>query len=98
MELEQARREVARWRILVILYSGRPGSVDESVILRTINDCELNVTQTELRRELEYLKGRKLIVIKEGPKEWAAHLESCGVDIVEYTVPCRPGIARPEKW
>ena len=29
---------------------------------------------------------------------WFADLTSLGVDIAEYTVDCRAGIARPEKY
>jgi hypothetical protein len=34
---------------------------------------------------------------RNGPV-WSAELTHHGVDIVEYTVDCFPGIARPPKW
>ena len=29
---------------------------------------------------------------------WFADLTRIGVDLAEYTIPCEPGIARPEKY
>ncbi|EFG6587636.1 hypothetical protein BMN62_003805 [Escherichia coli] len=58
-----------------------------------------DTTQLELRRELDYLADRKMVELEKRPSgDWFADLSRLGVDIVEYTVECGPGIARPEKY
>jgi hypothetical protein len=37
-------------------------------------------------------------VDKKPDGRWHCDLTSLGTDIAEYTVDCRPGIARPEKY
>ena len=97
--LERARRETARWRILRILDAGRPARVSEQVILMALNDAEVELTPAALRRELDYLRDRGLVVLHDERTEtWRASLTREGVDVVEYTVECEPGIARPPKW
>jgi len=99
IDIEKSRRETARWRILVALNAARPGGAYEGLILSILVDCDLLSTPSEVRRELDYLRDRKLIEIDgEDSGRWYAHLTRCGVDLVEYTIPCDPGIARPEKW
>lgn len=99
IDLDQANREEARWRILRCLDAGRPLSVSETIIFRVLSDLSLPTTPHGLRRELGYLEGRALIKISntETPT-WSAELTRDGVDLVEYTVPCGAGIARPKKW
>jgi hypothetical protein len=98
-DLEKAQREEARWRILRALDAGRPRPGSETILLRTLEDIELPITAHQLRRELDYLKGRELIDLggTDGPV-WMASLTRVGIDLVEYTVPCEPGIARPKRW
>ncbi len=55
-------------------------------------------TALELRQQLDYLADRKMVDLNKAPHGlWFADLTSLGVDIAEYTVECRAGIARPEK-
>jgi hypothetical protein len=99
VDLEKAMREEARWRILKVLDAGRPRPVSETIILRTLQDIELQITPHQLRRELDYLRDRKLIDLQcDDCPTWAAELTRTGVDVVEYTIQCEPGIARPKKW
>src|SRR3569623_1079832 len=99
IDFEKAQREEARWRMLRALDAGRPRPVSETIVLRTLQDIELPLTPAALRRELDYLAHRDLIVVhgKDGPT-WTAELTRFGVDVVEYTIDCDPGIARPKKW
>lgn len=99
IDLEKAQREQVRWRILKALDAGRPSPVSEVVILQVIQDASLPITPHALRRELDYLENRQLVVIsgRQSPV-WSAELTHYGVDLVEYTVECLPGIARPQKW
>lgn len=99
VDLDRAQREEARWRILRALDAGRPLPVSETIILRTLQDIRLPMTPHGLRRELDYLETRELIEITgRAEPTWCAHLTRIGVDVVEYTVECDPGIARPPKW
>jgi len=100
IDLEKAQREQTRWRILKVLDAGRPLPVSEVVILQVLQDTALPITVSMLRRELDYLEDRKLVILHGRTKSpvWAAELTHFGVDIVEYTVDCFAGIARPPKW
>jgi hypothetical protein len=99
IDLEKAQREQTRWRMLKILDAGRPLPVSETVILQILQDAALPITPSMLRRELDYLADRRLVLITgQNSPVWAAELTRHGVDVVEYTVDCQPGIARPTKW
>lgn len=97
-ELERAQREEARWRVLAVLNAGRPQAVAETLILRVLTDIRLPMTPAQLRSEMQYLEQRKLISIdRSNATLWLCELTHLGTDVVEYTVPCNPGIARPER-
>lgn len=100
IDLERAQREEVRWRILRILDAGRPLPVSETIILRALSDAALRLTPSGIRKELDYLENRKLVEIHGRSAEpvWSAELTSLGVDVVEYTLPCNPGIARPQRY
>lgn len=99
VDLERAQRENLRWLILLTLQNARPLGAPESVILSVVQGVPMEVTVLELRRELSYLTDRGLIHVsgQSGP-QWHAQLTRQGVDVVEYTVPVEPGIARPVKY
>jgi hypothetical protein len=99
IDLEKAKRETLRWLILAALNAARPVGASEQIILMAVRGVINDVTQMFLRREMDYLECRKLIHIGErnGPS-WHGELTRDGVDVVEYTVACDPGIARPLKW
>lgn len=98
-DLEKKRREVLRWRILQTLNVGRPYPVGEDLLFSTVAGPDMPVTPMEIRRELDYLEDRKLIELSgKGSSTWSANLTRYGVDLVEYTIECDPGIARPRKY
>ena len=99
MDMEKTRRETIRWNILVAVNSGRPYPVAETLVLSAIQSVPLECTARELRRELDYLADRALVDLKrlEGAP-WLAELTRAGVDVIEYTVECDAGIARPKKY
>ena len=99
VDIEKAQRESTRWRILCVLQAGRPLPVSEDIIARALEDASMRITPSLLRRELDYLQDRKLVTLHglDSPV-WSAQLTHYGVDVVEYTVECFPGIARPRKW
>lgn len=96
-DLAKAKREQLRWQILMTLNAGRPVSLNEQFILGVVSDLPLDVTPLELRRELDYLEERGLVKLVR-KQLWTADLTRDGVDVVEYTVDCDPGIARPRKY
>lgn len=99
IDLERASRETARWLILVTLDKARPLGAAESLIASVLAAVPHPITTHELRRELDYLADRGLVEIKgRTTPQWHAALTRVGVDVVEYTVDCDPGIARPAKY
>lgn len=99
IDLEKNKREQLRWLILETLNAARPVGANEGLILNTVSAVQCDVTALELRRELDYLESRELAEItgKKTPM-WHAELTRIGVDVVEYTVDCDAGIARPNKY
>ncbi len=99
IDLEKVQREETRWRTLRVLDAGRPLAVAETVIWRALTDIDLPVTPHSIRRELDYLRDLGLVELagEDGPT-WRAALTARGVNVVEYTEPPPPGIARPKKW
>lgn len=93
------RRESLRWLLLLALNHSRPIAAHESLLLTTARGIYPDATDIELRRELSYLEERKMASIEKHPSGyWLSSLTALGMDIAEYTVPCHPGIARPEKY
>ena len=95
----KVRRESMRWNILLTLNNARPIGAYEELVLSTIQAIYPDATALELRRELDYLADRELIDLRKEPSgRWFADLIRYGVDVVEYTVDCDPGIGRPAKY
>ncbi|MEF3074108.1 hypothetical protein V2P20_03630 [Methylobacter sp. Wu1] len=98
-DLEKIRRESIRWQILLTLNNARPIGAFEKIVLSVIQSEYPDATQNEVRRELDYLHDRDLVKIDKRPDgRWFGEIARYGVDIVEYTLPVEPGIARPEKY
>ncbi|TCS38511.1 hypothetical protein EDC30_102250 [Paucimonas lemoignei] len=97
-DMEKARRETNRWLILQCLNCSRPLGAGEALLLSALADT-VEITQKELRCELDYLQERQLVELKgQDSPQWHARLTRTGIDLVEYTIPCEPGIARPQKY
>jgi len=92
---EQARTHEIRWRILRALDAGRPLPVSESLLFRVLVDVSLALTPQELRRELDYLQKAGLLTLTKQAEPWLAELTGTGIECVEYSSPCPPGIDRP---
>ncbi|MGP8432005.1 hypothetical protein ACT2FY_39450 [Paraburkholderia fungorum] len=99
-DVEKSRRENLRWLILLALNSAQPIGASEQIILSAIAPMIPDLTQLELRRGLDYLAERDLIMIagRDTQPAWFCKLHRHGIDVVEYTVPVEPGIARPAKY
>lgn len=98
---EHYRRQEIRWRFLAVCNAGRPQSIQEILMLRALEDINLNLTANELRREAAYLSEKGLIETRKpiNPENpWSFLLTATGVDVVDYSVDCPSGINRPEKY
>ncbi len=99
LDFGRARRENLRWLILLTLNHARPTDISETPILSVAQSQYPDATALELRREMDYLDSRALIVLTKQPGGlWLARLSRHGVDVCEYTVEVEPGIARPTKY
>lgn len=99
MEIAKARRESMRWNLLNTLHKARPLGAMDTLLLTVVQSIYQNTSVNELHSELEYLSDRKLVDITKQPDgHWHSKLTHYGIDIVEYTVDCYAGIARPPKY
>ena len=101
MQIDHARlrREAIRWLIILTLNNARPVGAFEGLVLSVAQSEYPDASALELRRELEYLHTRELVLLDKQPNgKWFACLKRLGVDVAEYTVACEPGIARPAKY
>ena len=99
IDLEQKKREEARWRTLRVVDAGRPIAVSEQIIWRVLADIKLLLSLNGVRRELVYLRDLGLVEIEnENGETWFARLTASGVDVVEYNFPAPAGVARPRKY
>ena len=98
MDIAKARHEELRWLILLALNAARPVGTSEVIVRRAIDPVIPGVTDLEIRCQLDYLAERNLVEMERDRPVWFAKINSHGIDIVEYTVVCHPGIARPANW
>lgn len=96
--MEKARREELRWVILRALYAAQEIGTSEIIVRSAIEGVIPDVTDVEIRRGLDYLEERKLVVVERNRPCWFSKINNHGIDFVEYTVDAYPGIARPAKW
>lgn len=95
----KVRRETMRWNILLVLNNARPVGAYEELVLAATQGMFPDASALEVRRELDYLADRDLVDLRKEPAgRWFAELKRYGVDVVEYTVECDPGIGRPAKY
>ncbi|ELE3262563.1 hypothetical protein RLQ91_002249 [Salmonella enterica subsp. enterica serovar Javiana] len=93
------RRESLRWCLLVALNKARPYTTSEQLLFDIARSVYPDTTKLEVRQELDYLSDRRLTEITKQPSGmWFADLTRTGIDLVEYTIPCEPGISRPDKY
>ena len=94
--MDKVRRES---NLMLALNKARPYTSNERFLLAVMQAIYPDATALELRRELDYLADRRMLeLVKEPSGTWFGDLTRLGVDVVEYTVDCGPGIARPQKY
>ena len=100
IRVNRGRCQHLRWLLLRCLYQALPEDQPELTLLAYAQRVGYpDVSLTEARSALKYLAGHDLVTyIGETSKQpWA--LTAHGIDVVEYTTPCPPGVARPSgKW
>lgn len=95
----KSRRETVRWLILLTLNAARPVGANELIVVDTVRAAQPDVTDREVRVEMDYLEERDLVELsRRDDPTWFGKLTRTGIDVVEYTVDCDPGIARPKKY
>lgn len=99
VDLLKVRRESMRWYLLNALDKARPLGALDVLLLDVVRSIYVDVTVNELHQQLDYLQGHGLIDIVKNPNgHWHSRLNYNGIDVVEYTVDCPKGIARPAKY
>lgn len=99
VDLVKARREGMRWNLLNTLDKARPLGAMDTLLLDVMRAIYPDTSAQELHVQLDYLQERRMVEIKKLPDgHWHARLDRYGIDCVEYTIDCQPGIARPEKY
>lgn len=99
IDMEKIRREQLRWLLLLVLDRARPYGLHENVLLGAAQDQFGDASGMEVRRALDYLEDRGLVVIDRSPSgPWRADITRAGTDMAEYNIDCEPGIARPQKY
>lgn len=95
-DVARKRREFTRWLVLLAANINRPVHSTVSFLLQVIRAEYPDLTSLELRRELDYLASRALLVIHVDPQgNVRIELSRDGVDVAEYTVEVEAGIMRP---
>ena len=93
------RREGLRWHLLNALVKARPLGAMDTLLLDVMRALYPDTTPQELHVQLDYLEERKLVEITKQPDgHWHSKLDRLGIDMVEYTIDCQAGIARPQKY
>lgn len=97
LSVAAARRRQMRWFLLVAINVSRPVAPSTGSLVPIIQFTYPDATHAEIRKELDYLEARMLVTISRDPlDQWYVDLTREGIDMVEYTIDCEPGIARPK--
>jgi len=94
--MQRTRRESFRWRCLDLLDAARPNHLTGEMLLQSVRSDYPDTLAIELWRELDYLSKCDLLTF--APSAMGAtslELTRQGIDLVEYTTDCPPGIGRP---
>lgn len=96
IEMARIRSGALRWLILTTAEYFRPQGVYTEQVLDVIQTTYPDCTHHELRREIDYLEERELVSVAKDPLDkWFVSLKRYGIEVVQYTCPCDPGISRP---
>jgi hypothetical protein len=88
--LEVARRQEVRWQILQVLDSQRPEWISLELFARWFAQKGLELSATELAKELNYLQDKELVVSHQSGRGY--RLSALGTSVVEGVIPAPPGV------
>lgn len=87
-----------RWAMLRTIQVGGHLGATDAMIREAVRAEYLGVDTAVVRNELAYLEERKLVRVHRSEIEpWHATLRRYGRDVVDYQVPCDPGVSRPPR-
>ncbi|HSW38576.1 MAG TPA: hypothetical protein VLL97_03700 [Acidobacteriota bacterium] len=94
VDFKRIVRESVRGALLWTLHRARSFGANEDTLQQVIHRSGYDMTDMDIRRELEYLELRNLIEIVRPHDSpfWWAKMKRAGVDLQEGVVPCEPGI------
>ena len=93
------RNRLRRLRVLQTLYNQRPEYVGEGILLQCLReDADLSPTPDGIRRSLDYLAQRGLVVIEKKQTRWLSKITADGVDYLEGDDPGIDGISHPQEF
>lgn len=99
VDVLKSRRESMRWHLLNALDKARPIGALDILLLDIIRCIYADATNNELHAQLDYLHSHHFVELEKRPDgHWHAKLNHNGIDVVEYTIDCPVGIARPQKY
>lgn len=99
VDVLKSRRESMRWHLLNALDKARPIGALDILLLDIIRCIYADATNNELHAQLDYLHSHHFVELEKRPDgHWHAKLNHNGIDVVEYTIDCPVGIARPAKY
>ncbi len=94
--MEGTRHQTVRYFLLMALNVARPAEAQAYMLRSVVASVFADVTDLEVLRELDYLTSRELISTHVNPMgQTLAKIERYGVDVLERTVACDPGIILP---
>ena len=98
-DIVKARRESMRWLLSNTLNNARPLGAMDVLLLSVVQAIFPDATANELHVQLAYLEDKGLVdIMRQRDGHWHSVLSSDGIDVVEYTIDCPAGIARPAKY
>ena len=91
--------ESARWYALVsVRVAGYLGASEQWVRDGIRQIFPASTTDDWVREILDYLERRNLVIVERRVgRPWWIRLDRYGYDVVDYSVECDPGIARPPR-
>ena len=94
--IDSARHQTVRYLLLMTLNTARPAPAQAYMLRSVVAAVFPDVTDLEVLRELDYLKSRDLISSQTTPMgQTFAKIERYGIDVIERSVECDPGITLP---
>lgn len=93
-------KPVMRWYLLqAAAMGGHIGATEAMAQKVMVEVTPGSASQKNIRDELDYLAKRDLIAIETSEiTPWRYKLTRHGQDLVDYTIDCEAGIARPPKY